>query len=276
MSSRSIAFTKGHGTGNDFIIIADELGNIDLTPVDVQKLCDRHFGIGADGILRVVKTAAAGIDAPQTTWFMDYRNSDGSIAEMCGNGLRVFVHYLYKTGRIIETENLIATRGGTKKVTLIEDGIYQIEMGKAQISIEPLEVQVAGRKYIATSVHIPNPHAVAFVDDLNSVGQLLVAPVANPETAFPNGANFEFIEKVATNHISMRVFERGSGETLSCGTGVCAAAVVARLNESQTGDTSWRVDVKGGTLKVEQTADGEISLIGPAKLVADGEFYFEK
>jgi diaminopimelate epimerase len=276
MSLRSIAFTKGHGTGNDFIIIADELGNIDLTPVDVQKLCDRHFGIGADGILRVVKTAAAGIDAPQTTWFMDYRNSDGSIAEMCGNGLRVFVHYLYETGRIIETENLIATRGGTKKVTLIEDGIYQIEMGKAQISIEPLEVQVAGRKYIATSVHIPNPHAVAFVDDLNSVGQLLVAPVANPETAFPNGANFEFIKRVATNHISMRVFERGSGETLSCGTGVCAAAVVARLNESQTGDTSWRVDVKGGTLKVEQTADGEISLIGPAKLVADGEFYFEK
>jgi diaminopimelate epimerase len=276
MSPRSIAFTKGHGTGNDFIIIPDELGNIDLTPVDVQKLCDRHFGIGADGILRVVKTAAAGIVAPQTTWFMDYRNSDGSIAEMCGNGLRVFVHYLHMTGRIIETENLIATRGGTKKVTKIEDGIYQIEMGKAQISIEPLEVQVAGRKYIATSVHIPNPHAVAFVEDLNSVGQLLDAPMANPETAFPNGANFEFIKKVATNHISMRVFERGSGETLSCGTGVCAAAVVARLNESQTGDTSWRVDVPGGTLKVEQTTDGEISLIGPAKLVADGEFYFEK
>jgi diaminopimelate epimerase len=149
-------------------------------------------------------------------------------------------------------------------------------MGKPQISIEPLEVQVAGRKYLATSVHIPNPHAISFVDDLDEIGSLQETPVANPESTFPNGANFEFIKKVGANHISMRVFERGSGETLSCGTGVCAAAVVARLNESQKGDTSWRVDVKGGTLKVEQTDDGEVSLIGPAVLVADGEFHFEK
>ncbi len=275
MSSRKILFTKGHGTGNDFIIIPDELAANDLSPTDVQKICDRHFGIGADGILRVVKTQAAGIDAPDTTWFMDYRNSDGSIAEMCGNGLRVFVHYLYKTGRISETENLIATRGGTKKVTKIADGTYRIEMGKAQISLDPLEVQVNERKYLATSVHIPNPHAISFVDDLNEVGQLAISPRANPESAFANGANFEFIKKVGPNHIAMRVFERGSGETLSCGTGVCAAAVVARLNESQSGVTTWRVDVKGGSLKVEQDADGEVSLIGPATLVADGEFYFE-
>ncbi len=276
MSRRTISFIKGHGTGNDFLIIPDELGSNDLTALEVKTLCDRHFGIGADGILRVVKTAAAGIDAPGTTWFMDYRNSDGSIAEMCGNGLRVFVHYLYQTGRITETENLIATRGGTKKVTKLADGNYRIEMGKPQINIEPLEVQVAGRKYLATSVHIPNPHAISFVDDLDEIGSLQETPVANPESTFPNGANFEFIKKVGANHISMRVFERGSGETLSCGTGVCAAAVVARLNESQKGDTSWRVDVKGGTLKVEQTDDGEVSLIGPAVLVADGEFHFEK
>jgi diaminopimelate epimerase len=276
MSGRKISFTKGHGTGNDFIIVFDELGANDLTASEVKNLCDRHFGIGADGILRVVKTVAAGVDAPNTTWFMDYRNSDGSIAEMCGNGLRVFVHYLYETGLIVEKENLIATRGGIKRVTKLNDGNYKIEMGKAQISLDPLEVAVAGRKYLATSVHIPNPHAVSFVDDLDEVGNLQTSPFANPESAFPNGANFEFIKKVGSNHISMRVFERGSGETLSCGTGVCAAAVVARLNESQSGETTWRVDVRGGTLKVEQSGEGEVSLIGPAVLVADGEFYFEK
>jgi diaminopimelate epimerase len=275
MSPRTITFTKGHGTGNDFIIVPDELGINDLSSTDVQKICDRHFGVGADGVLRVVKTAAAGIDAPQTTWFMDYRNSDGSIAEMCGNGLRVFVHYLYKTGRVSENINFIATRGGTKKVTKLSDGNYRIDMGKPQISIQPLEVSVTGRKYLATSVHIPNPHAVAFVDDLNEIGNLAISPVANPENVFPEGANFEFIKKIGTNHISMRVFERGSGETLSCGTGVCAAAVVARLNENQSGDTSWRVDVRGGTLSVEQDANGEVALIGPAALIADGEFYLE-
>ena len=276
MSRRTISFTKGHGTGNDFIIVFDEMGANDLSASDVKTLCDRHFGIGADGILRVVKTAAAGVDAPDTTWFMDYRNSDGSIAEMCGNGLRVFVHYLYETGRIVEKENLIATRGGIKRVTNLSDGNYKIQMGKPQINIDPLEVQASGRKYLATSVHIPNPHAVSFVEDLEEVGSLQTSPIANPDSAFPNGANFEFIKKVGANHIAMRVFERGSGETLSCGTGVCAAAVVARLNESQSGDTTWRVDVKGGSLKVEQSADGEVSLIGPAVLVADGEFHFEK
>lgn len=276
MSRRTISFTKGHGTGNDFIIVADEFGTNDLTALEVKTLCDRHFGLGADGILRVVKTVAAGIEAPETVWFMDYRNSDGSIAEMCGNGLRVFVHYLYQSGRISESENLIATRGGTKKVTKLLDGNYRIEMGKPLINIDPLEVQVAGRKYLATSVHIPNPHAISFVEDLEEIGDLQVSPIANPETAFPNGANYEFIKKVGANHISMRVFERGSGETLSCGTGVCAAAVVARLNESQKGETSWRVDVKGGSLRVEQSDDGEVALIGPAVLVADGEFHFEK
>ncbi len=275
MSTRAIPFTKGHGTGNDFIIIPDEFGANDLTASQVQQLCDRHFGIGADGILRVVKTVAAGIEAPTTTWFMDYRNSDGSIAEMCGNGLRVFVHFLFETGRVTETENLIATRGGIKKVTKISNGDYRIEMGKPEISLEPLEVSVANRKYIATSVHIPNPHAISFVNDLNDVGDLKSSPIANPENTFPNGTNFEFIKKIGVNHISMRVFERGSGETLSCGTGVCAAAVVARLNENQSGDTTWRVDVKGGTLQVVQNADGEVALIGPAVLVADGEFHLE-
>lgn len=275
MSRRTISFTKGHGTGNDFIIVLDEFGTNDLTATEVKQLCDRHFGIGADGILRVVKTAAAGIDAPLTTWFMDYRNSDGSIAEMCGNGLRVFVHYLFETGQVSESVNLIATRGGIKQVTKTGSRDYRIEMGKPQISIDPLEVKVAGRKYLATSVHIPNPHAISFVDDLNEVGDLQVSPTANPASAFPNGANFEFIKKIGANHIALRVFERGSGETLSCGTGVCAAAVVARLNEGQIGETIWRVDVKGGNLQVVQNDEGEVSLIGPAKLVADGEFYFE-
>lgn len=275
MSVRKISFTKGHGTGNDFVIVVDENGQEDLTAAQVVEICDRHFGIGADGVLRVVRSKAAKIDTTDATWFMDYRNSDGSIAEMCGNGLRVFVHFLYETGRLTETENLIATRGGIKKVTRLDSNNYRIEMGKAIVNHDPLEVETGNRKFLATSVHIPNPHAVSFVDDLEDLGDFVTAPKANPDEAFPNGANFEFIKKVAPNHIAMRVFERGSGETLSCGTGVCAAAVVARLNESQTGQTAWRVDVKGGSLKVLENEQGEISLIGPAVLVADGEFYFE-
>ena len=275
MSTRTIQFTKGHGTGNDFIIIPDDNGTLNLSAADVAKMCNRHFGIGADGILRVVKSKAQGIESSETTWFMDYRNSDGSLAEMCGNGLRVFVHFLHETGREVNNEVLIATRGGVKKVTKLDATNYRIEMGKPTIDVSPLEVHVANRKYIASSVHIPNPHAVAFVDDLNEVGELQDSPVANPETAFPNGANFEFIKRVAQNHIAMRVFERGSGETLSCGTGVCAAAIIARLNESQSGDTEWRVDVSGGSLRVLQNDAGEVSLIGPAALVANGEFHLE-
>lgn len=275
MSTRTIQFTKGHGTGNDFIIIPDDNGTLNLSAADVAKMCNRHFGIGADGILRVVKSKAQGIESSETTWFMDYRNSDGSLAEMCGNGLRVFVHFLHETGREVNNEVLIATRGGVKKVTKLDATNYRIEMGKPTIDVSPLEVHVANRKYIASSVHIPNPHAVAFVDDLNEVGELQESPVANPETAFPNGANFEFIKRVAQNHIAMRVFERGSGETLSCGTGVCAAAIIARLNESQSGDTEWRVDVSGGSLRVLQNDAGEVSLIGPAALVANGEFHLE-
>lgn len=275
MTTRTIQFTKGHGTGNDFIIIPDDNGTLNLSAADVAKMCNRHFGIGADGILRVVKSKAQGIESSETTWFMDYRNSDGSLAEMCGNGLRVFVHFLHVTGREVNNEVLIATRGGVKKVTKLDATNYRIEMGKPTIDVSPLEVHVANRKYIASSVHIPNPHAVAFVDDLNEVGELQESPVANPETAFPNGANFEFIKRVAQNHIAMRVFERGSGETLSCGTGVCAAAIIARLNESQSGDTEWRVDVSGGSLRVLQNDAGEVSLIGPAALVANGEFHLE-
>lgn len=275
MNKRKIAFSKGHGTGNDFVIVVDENATDDLSSAEVAQICDRHFGLGADGVLRVVKSLAAGIDAPGTEWFMDYRNSDGSIAEMCGNGLRVFVHFLYATKRVVADANLIATRGGVMKVTRLGENTYRIDMGKPAVSMDPLEVQINSRKFLATSVHIPNPHAVAFVDDLTELGDFSKPPTANPVEAFPNGANFEFIKKIAPNHISMRVFERGSGETLSCGTGVCAAAVVARLNEGQSGETTWRVDVKGGSLKVLQDGNGEVSLIGPAVIVADGEFYFE-
>src|SRR5690606_28404403 len=273
-----ISFTKGHGTGNDFVIIADPDGQLDLSAEQVAALCDRHFGIGADGLLRVVRSAAGGFDS-DAEWFMDYRNADGSVAEMCGNGVRVFARYLVDTGLATIDEPLpIGTRAGTKIVTRSDDG-FRIDMGlwttdggEPLVRARGLDVPRPGM-----NIDLGNPHTVvALASDAELEAlDLTVIPQIAPEP--PHGANVEFVVpspvQNGVGHIRMRVFERGVGETLSCGTGTVAAALAVR---DWAGGTinSWRVDVPGGTLGVTMFPgpDGEhVTLSGPATLVSSGQ-----
>ena len=271
-----VPFVKGHGTGNDFVIIPDVDGRLNLTPEQVRWVCDRHRGIGANGVLRVVRTE----HVPEfedfsavAEFFMDYRNADGSVAEMCGNGARVFVRYLDATGLVTDNDVVIATRGGLRSTTINPDRSVTIDMGTAttpRARAMP-HVTVGDRAWPATGVLVPNPHAVVFVDDLADAGDLLSPPGVAPADVFPDGVNVEFVVDCGPDHVAMRVHERGVGETLSCGTGACAVAWAARRRTPDvTGETTWQVDVPGGTLHVTETARGSMLLTGPAELVARG------
>ena len=271
-----VPFVKGHGTGNDFVIIPDVDGRLDLTPEQVRWVCDRHRGIGANGVLRVVRTEhvpEVADFAAVAEFFMDYRNADGSVAEMCGNGARVFVRYLDATGLVTDNDVVIATRGGLRSTTINADRSVTIDMGTAtppRARAMP-HVTVGERTWPATGVLVPNPHAVVFVDDLADAGELLLPPDVAPGDVFPDGVNVEFVVDRGPDHVAMRVHERGVGETLSCGTGACAVAWAARRRTPDvTGETTWQVDVPGGTLHVTETARGSMLLTGPAELVARG------
>lgn len=272
-----VPFIKGHGTGNDFVIIPDIDGHLDLTAEQVRWLCDRHVGIGGNGVLRVVRTEhVPGFEdfAPVAEFFMDYRNADGSLAEMCGNGARVFVRYLDATGLVTDNDVVIATRGGLRSVTINRDRTITIDMGMAttpRVRALP-HVSVGERSWPATGVLVPNPHAVVFVAELDEAGDLAVAPDVAPGDVFPDGVNVEFVVDRGPNHVAMRVHERGVGETLSCGTGACAVAWAARrrAGADETGESTWQVDVPGGTVHVTETPSGSLLLTGPADLVARG------
>lgn len=272
-----VPFIKGHGTGNDFVIIPDIDGHLDLTAEQVRWLCDRHVGIGGNGVLRVVRTEhVPGFEdfAPVAEFFMDYRNADGSLAEMCGNGARVFVRYLDATGLVTDNDVVIATRGGLRSITINRDRTITIDMGMAttpRVRALP-HVSVGERSWPATGVLVPNPHAVVFVAELDEAGDLAVAPDVVPGDVFPDGVNVEFVVDRGPNHVAMRVHERGVGETLSCGTGACAVAWAARrrAGADETGESTWQVDVPGGTVHVTETSSGSLLLTGPADLVARG------
>ncbi|KAB2975201.1 diaminopimelate epimerase [Streptomyces sp. SS1-1] len=278
MSTR-IAFLKGHGTENDFVIVPDPENVIELPPAAVAALCDRRAGIGGDGLLHVVRSAAhpeARHLAAEAEWFMDYRNADGSVAEMCGNGVRVFARYLQRAGRTGEGDLAVATRGGVKTVHIDKDGGITVGMGRARLPEGDVTVGVGDRSWPARNVNMGNPHAVAFVDDLADAGPLLEAPPFSPAAAYPDGVNVEFVVDRGPRHVAMRVHERGSGETRSCGTGACAVAVAtARRDGADPAVTgapaTYTVDVPGGTLVITERPDGEIEMTGPAVIVAEGE-----
>ena len=270
MPTQEIAFVKGHGTGNDFVLLPDLDGRLALTAEAVAAICDRRFGLGGNGILRVVRSAAA--DDPAAVGadiFMDYRNADGSIAQMCGNGIRVFAAYLIDQGLADPAGIAIATRGGVRRVVRRPDGLFDVAMGPAMGVDTALSVSVGRMTHAATGVHVPNPHAVVFMSALEGAGDLVDAPTVTPADAFPDGGNVEFVREVGPGHLEMRVHERGVGETLSCGTGACAVAWVARRRPGASDQASYRIDVPGGTLFVEEQADG-LHLIGPAEIVASG------
>jgi len=252
----SYPFFKGHGTENDFVIVP---GDVDLTPDRVRALCDRRAGIGGDGVIR----AARGEDG---RWFMDYRNSDGSLSEMCGNGIRLFARYLRDhEGATPPPE--IDTRDGIKLLTEDGDG-FTVDLGSPQVLGES-KVGVDGRSWTATHVDMGNPHAVAFVDDLADAGRLLDPP-SHDEEVYPDGVNVEFVVRRGERHVAMRVHERGSGETRSCGTGAGAVMVAAATADGAGRGSTYRVDVPGGTLTVAWTEDDRVLLTGPAVIVAPG------
>ncbi len=282
MSTR-IAFLKGHGTENDFVIVPDPDNAVDLPPAAVAALCDRRAGIGGDGLLHVVRSAAhpeAKEMADRAEWFMDYRNGDGSIAEMCGNGVRVFARYLQHAGLVSDGDLTVATRAGVKRVHLAKDGDVTVGMGRALLPEGGVTVRVGERSWPARNVNMGNPHAVAFVDDLAHAGDLHAPPPFSPASAYPDGVNVEFVVDRGPRHVALRVHERGSGETRSCGTGACAVAVAAARRDGAdpalTGTpATYTVDVPGGRLVITELPDGEIEMTGPAVIVATGEIESE-
>ncbi|MGH8869642.1 MAG: diaminopimelate epimerase, partial [Actinomycetes bacterium] len=240
-----IPYLKGHGTQNDFVLIPDPQACVTLTPALVAAICDRRAGVGADGVLRVVPSTAepdAADMADEARWFMDYRNADGGMPEMCGNGIRVFARYLVEAGLVEPGPLRVATRGGVKHVTFASDGAVTADMGPATFpGPQDATVRVGERSWPAVTVSMGNPHAVVFVDDLAEAGPLYAMPAVGPESAFPDGVNVEFVVDRDLGHVAMRVHERGVGETRSCGTGACAVAAAAARRHGQQAPTAYTV-----------------------------------
>jgi diaminopimelate epimerase len=271
----TFSWLKGHGTENDFVILPDPDGSLhgELDSDLVQFLCDRHAGLGADGVLRVIRGDKQSYVEDGGDWFMDYRNADGSIAEMCGNGVRVFVKYLADAGLIDDKPVRVGTRAGIKAVAQNDDGTLTVDMGEPTLpGPSGIVVEANGHQWPAVHVDMGNPHAVAFVDNLDEPGNLCDQPTWSPDSAFPHGVNVEFVVRRGAHDVQMRVHERGSGETRSCGTGTCAVTVAAARQARDELPVTYRVGVPGGEVSVTWRADNHLELTGPAVLHARGDF----
>jgi diaminopimelate epimerase len=273
-------FAKGHGTGNDFVILVDPGDDRGLSADLAARLCDRRAGIGADGVLRAVRTealaaapngsAAGSAAGPVPEWYMDYRNSDGSPAEMCGNGIRVFARYLADRGPATRQAFTVATRSGFRQVRFEDDGNITAEMGAVTV-LGPGQVVVGGPGGVTCEglrISVGNPHLACLVDAALAGFDLTRPPQLDP-AQFPHGGNVELVRVTGPGAADMRVHERGSGETRSCGTGAVAAAAAATTAVGQDRG-SWQVSVPGGQLAVT-LEPGAAWLGGPAVIVAEGE-----
>ncbi|MFN6542194.1 diaminopimelate epimerase [Mycolicibacterium nivoides] len=275
-------FAKGHGTQNDFVVLPDLDAALSLTPAAVAALCDRRRGLGADGVLRVTTAGAAqaagvferlpdGVAA--SDWYMDYRNADGSIAQMCGNGVRVFAHYLRASGLESADEFVVGSLAGPRPVVLhnVDDTTADVtvEMGKANRFGSGTAV-VGGRSVSGVAVDVGNPHLACVGLTEGELAALDVgAPVSFDEQLFPEGVNVEVLTVPVDGAVSMRVHERGVGETRSCGTGTVAATLAALAHEG-AGTGTLRVRIPGGEVTVTIT-ESTSYLRGPSVLVARGE-----
>ncbi len=252
-------FVKGHGTENDFLLLPDPTDTLRLTAAQVRALCDRRAGLGADGVIRV----ALGAPGAAVPFVMDYRNADGSDAQMCGNGARVFARYLVHAGWAEPGRIAFHTRGGVRTADVPAAGDITIGMGPATIGARTV-ARLGDEEFKAVAVDVGNPHAVCFTDRPLD-GLDLGRPPHVDRAVFPDGVNVEFVSVVGDGHLRMRVHERGVGETRSCGTGTVAVAAAWR---AARGGGTVRVDVPGGTVRVLVADD--CLLTGPAVLVASG------
>lgn len=306
----TLRFTKGHGTHNDFVLVADTRGDLDLTPEQVRHLADRRGGIGGDGVIRLAPTAAVAragetaadavlAEEPEAIWFMDYRNSDGTVAEMCGNGVRVFAAFAESLGLVDLSgggELALGTRGGVKRVRKEPNGWYAVDMGPwtypggpdAVASGADAAVMVAGwdAPRPALSVDLGNPHTVVALSRPAELDALDLSRTPAVDPAPPHGTNVELVVPLGeeatpdggtVGRVRMRVHERGVGETQSCGTGACAAALAVRAWASHGAadpdqvPTTWFVEVPGGEVRVRLLDGGHVELAGPAELVFSGD-----
>lgn len=272
----SIPFTKGHGAGNDFLVLHDPYNRTRITAADVSYLCDRRTGIGADGLLRAVlctELPEAMHHVGSAEWFMDYRNADGSLGQMCGNGIRVLARHLTHYGHTPPGRLTLSTRAGLRTVETSDagpagDATVLMEIPRLLAPQDALAVSVDGGSWPALRVDVGNPHAVVFVDDLADAGPLKVAPSVSPPP--PGGITIEFVQLLTPGHLALRVYERGVGETLACGTGACAAVAAAERSRHRASARRYRVDSPGGTLFVRVLPDGSHVLTGPAELTVHG------
>ena len=254
-----------HGLGNDFVVIDNMNGRIALSPEQVIFLCDRHKGIGADGVILVEYREEADC-------FMNYYNSDGTPAEMCGNGVRCTARFLkeFSKKHIEQKEFAIETRAGVKNIPLEDDGTYSVNMGKP-IFVSPdfpnknLEIENLSLNFVS----IGNPHAVAFVKDINNYDLSKIGSVIENDKNFPNKINLEIVEEKSPNEFVVKVWERGCGATLACGTGACAVYAIAKKNKI-SGDEEVKIELPGGTLFLSENETGEIIMRGPAENAFSG------
>jgi len=306
----TLRFTKGHGTRNDFVLVADTRGDLDLTAEQVRRLADRRSGIGADGVIRLAPTAAVArsgeqvadavlAEEPEAIWFMDYRNGDGSIAEMCGNGVRVFAAFAESLGLVDLSDGrelALGTRGGVKRVRKEPDGWYAVDMGPWRLT-GGQEAADAGADAVvlatgwdaprpALSLDLGNPHTVVAVPRLDELAAVDLTRAPEVEPVPPAGTNVEVVVPLGeeegpdgrpVGRLRMRVHERGVGETQSCGTGACAAALAVRtwaahgVDDPHGVPSTWFVEVPGGEVRVRVLHGGHVELAGPAELVFSGD-----
>lgn len=277
-------FTKMQGCGNDYIYVdCTKLQIIENIPDLAKKISDRHFGVGSDGLILIKSSDKA-------DFFMDMYNSDGSIGKMCGNGIRCVGKYVYDYGLTDKKQLKIETLSGIKNLDLIvENGkvsMVTVDMGSPVFTPKDIPVisdkkiivnepiTVGGQEYKITCISMGNPHAVVYVNDTDSIPVEKIGPLFENHEIFPDRVNTEFIQVISRNHIKMRVWERGSGETLACGTGACASVVASVINGYT--DNEVKVSLLGGELYIKYDRQlNQVYMTGPAVTVFEGEFIYQ-
>lgn len=273
-------FTKMQGAGNDYIYVNCFEETVENPTETAIRVSDRHFGIGADGLVRICPSEKA-------DFFMDIYNADGSRAKMCGNATRCVAKYVYDNKMTDKTEISLETLSGIKRIKItVKDGkavAARVNMGAPILNGREIPTKFDGetvvsqnltiddKAYAVTCVSMGNPHCVLYTDDVHALDLPRIGPKFENHEMFPDRINTEFVHIVSETELDMRVWERGSGETLACGTGACAATVAAILNGDCKRDTEIKVNLLGGTLYINWTADGDVYMTGPAETVCTGE-----
>lgn len=274
-------FTKMQGAGNDYIYVNCFEETVTNPSETAIRVSDRHFGIGADGLVLICPSEKA-------DFFMDIYNADGSRAKMCGNATRCVAKYVYDNKMTDKTEIALETLSGIKRIKItVKDGkavAARVNMGAPILNGREIPTKFDGetvvsqnltidnKAYAVTCVSMGNPHCVLYTDDVRALDLPRIGPKFENHEMFPDRINTEFVHIVSETELDMRVWERGSGETLACGTGACAATVAAILNGDCKRDTEIKVNLLGGTLYINWTADGDVYMTGPAETVCTGEF----